>query len=96
MSLLRRLFGGGAGNDSTRAGFAAIEYKGYDISPDPQPEGGQWRLSAIISAEVGGELLEHRLIRADILPTAELAAEFAVQKAIQMIDQQGTKLFDRN
>ena len=57
MSFLKKLFGGGAGNDNSgkaKAG-AAVEHEGYLITPAPQKEGGQYRLAGTISMEIDGE-----------------------------------------
>ena len=92
MSLFKRLFGfGGAGTAAPR--LESINYKGYTITPAPRAEDGQYRLAGIISREIDGELQEHHMVRADVLPSPEIAAEFMVRKAKMMIDQQGDRIF---
>ena len=71
----------------------AVEHEGYCIEPQPMPEGGQYRLCAVITREVGGETRQHRLIRADLFPDADTAAETSVRKAKQMIAEQGDRIF---
>lgn len=68
---------------------ASVEHEGYIITPEPMPEGSQFRLSAII--EKDGKT--HHLIRADTLPSVEAAHEAAIEKAKQVIDQQGARIF---
>ncbi|AEY02452.1 transcriptional activator HlyU [Oceanimonas sp. GK1] len=74
--------------------FEPEEYKGFTIIPEPGAEGGQYRLQGRILQERDGEPREYRLIRADLLPTAEQAAELMVSKAKRLIDENGERLFD--
>ena len=90
MSFLKRLFGGGA---AAAPAFGTVEHEGFTIQPEPMPEGGQYRLAAVISKEINGEVRTHRLIRADLFTDADQAAEFAVTKAKQVIGEQGDHLF---
>lgn len=90
MSLLSRLFGGGSKAEPT----PAITYEGFNITPEPIAEGSKFRLAARITLEVDGEVKEHYLIRADTLDSKDQADEAAVNKAKQMIDQMGARLFD--
>lgn len=76
------------------AGFAQESYQGFDIHPEPLADKGQYRLHGRITRLNDGELQEYRLIRADLLPSAELAAELMVAKAKRMIDENGSRLFD--
>ena len=92
MSFWKRLFGGGSGVQATA--FDPVEHEGFTIAPSPIVDGGQYRLAATISKEFGGERREHRMIRADLFPSADQAAEFAVVKARQVIREQGDRLFD--
>ncbi len=97
MSWLSRLFGtgGGAGGSDAAPAAETEEYKGFRITPEPIPEGGQFRLAARIEAETeDGETRHHHLIRADMLRDRDEAETAALRKARQMIDQQGMRLFD--
>ncbi|MBT56007.1 MAG: hypothetical protein CMF72_21740 [Mameliella sp.] len=94
MSLLKRLFGGGGADKTPAAPAAAIDYEGYRIIPQPSPEGGQFRIGALIEGEVNGETKSHHLIRADLIRDADEAADASIRKAKQMIDQMGARLFD--
>ncbi|WMC11352.1 HlyU family transcriptional regulator [Oceanimonas pelagia] len=74
--------------------FEPVEYKGFYIIPEPGAEGGQFRLQGRIVHHRQDAPREYRLIRADLLPTAEQAAELMVSKARRLIDENGERLFD--
>lgn len=94
MSFLKKLFGGTAATEPAPPRVAAEEtYEGFAIAATPMAEGGQYRLAATISKEIGGEMKTHRLIRADLFASAEEAARFSLIKARQVIDEQGERLF---
>ena len=84
MSLLSKLFGGGAAHEPERE-----SYEGFTITPNPAREGGRFRIGATI--EKDGKT--HHLIRADVLETMDEANAASVRKAKQMIDEQGERLF---
>ena len=90
MSLLSRLFGGGG----PKPGRPSETYKDFTITPGPIREGDTWRVSARIEKEIGGGTKTHTLIRADTLADEEAAATASVNKAKQLIDEQGERLFD--
>ena len=89
MSLLSRLFGGGASKSET----PPETYKDFAITPTPIREGSRFRVSAKIEKDVGGAVKTHILIRADVLDTEAAAAQASLGKARQMIDEQGDRLF---
>lgn len=90
MSIFSKLFGGGGG----AAPEAQPEtHEGFRIFPEPVKEGTHWRVAARIEKEVGGEVLTHHLIRADTLASQDEAAAASVNKARQMIDEQGERIF---
>ncbi|WP_336056897.1 HlyU family transcriptional regulator [Nitratireductor sp. CH_MIT9313-5] len=95
MSFWKKLFGGGSSSEG--AGPAphgeAVEHKGFTIQPAPYKEGSEYQTCAIISKEIGGVVKEHRMIRADRFPSIDLAAEQALRKARQTIDEQGEAIF---
>lgn len=76
------------------AQFAEESYQGFNIHPEPLAENGQYRLHGRITQLNDGQLQEYRLIRSDLLPSAEQAAEFMVAKAQRVIDENGSRLFD--
>ncbi len=95
MSFLKRIFGGGTAATEPSAPRVAAEetYEGFAIAATPMAEGGQYRLAATITKEIGGETKTHRLIRADLFASEEEAARFALIKARQVVDEQGERLF---
>jgi hypothetical protein len=93
MSFLRKLFGLSGGSPETDQGGEAVEHEGYLIRPAPIAEGGQFRLCAVISRDIGGETREHRMVRADLFASREEAAEAAVRKAKLVIKEQGERMF---
>ena len=70
-----------------------VSYEGFQITPDPIPEGSRYRVCAAIEKEVVGETKTHQLVRADVLESYEMAVEVSTSKARQMIDEQGDKIF---
>ena len=86
MSLLSKLFGGGASAPEP----TPEDYKGFAITPMPQKEGPRWRIGARI--EKDGKT--HHLIRADVLEDKDAADKASVRKARQVIDEQDERLFD--
>jgi hypothetical protein len=95
MSFLKRLFGGGGGDSSggSPAAAAEAEHKGFMIKATPFKEGGQFQTCGVISKEIGGVLKEQRFIRADRFASLEDAANHAIVKGRQVIDEQGEQLF---
>ena len=73
---------------------AVVHYQGYDIHPEPVAEGGQYRINGRITRVIDGTECSYTLVRADLLPSAEQAAELLVTKAQRVIDEQGCQIFD--
>ncbi len=97
MSFWKKLFGGGGGDGGADGGGAparSVEHNGYTIEARPYPEGGQYQVAGMISKQVGEARKEHKFIRADRFPTQDEAADFALMKGRQIIDQQGDRIFD--
>lgn len=78
----------------SKQSFALEHYQGYDIHPEPLAEGGQYRLHGRISQLIDGTEHSYTLVRADLLPSAALAAELMVAKAKRVIDEHGSRLFN--
>ncbi|GAA3537473.1 HlyU family transcriptional regulator [Zobellella aerophila] len=78
---------------STDPAFETVSYQGFDIYPEPKAEGGQYRLQGRIVKVIDQEPREYLLIRSDLLPSAELAAELMVAKAKRVIDENGERIF---
>ncbi|UUP16255.1 HlyU family transcriptional regulator [Nitratireductor thuwali] len=94
MSFLKRLFGGGGDETpATQTVGEPVEHKGFIIRATPFREGSEFQTCGVITKEIDGEVKEHRFIRADRFPSAELAAEQALRKGKQMVDEQGTSIF---
>ena len=91
MSLLSKLFGS---SKSADVASKTVDHKGFKVTPTPIHEDSRYRLSARIDKEVGGEARSHTLIRADVFNSQDEADEASVNKAKQMIDEQGDRLFD--
>ena len=91
MGFFSNLFGGS--KDAGPSVAATETFEGVLIEATPMPEGGQFRLAATLSKEIDGERREHSLIRADLFQSKDEAARMAVQKAQQVIKEQGDQLF---
>lgn len=91
MSLLSRLFGGGGAAKSSEA--EPVSYEGFTIYPAPMREGSKWRVAARIEKTINDDLKTHQLIRADTLEAEDMAIEASVNKAKQMINEQGEGIF---
>lgn len=91
MSLFSKLFGGGAGAKSS--GPTPVEYAGFNIFPEPVSGPGGFRIGARIEKTEDGETKSHLMIRADVINSEKDAIDASVNKAKQMIDQQGDAIF---
>ncbi len=92
---LRRLTGGGdedAGGSGAAAG-PAMAYNGYTIQPAPRRDRGQWLTAGMISKDFPDGPKSQYFVRAETHASPDLASEFAVTKAKQIIDERGDKLF---
>lgn len=94
MSFLKKLFGsgGGAGKDNKPA--KTVEHKGFTIEAKPYNEGGQWQTAGIVWKEVDGVRKEHKFIRADRFQSSDEAADFALSKGRQIVDEQGERVLE--
>lgn len=93
--MLKKLFAGlMGGGDKPSPEAEPVEYKGCLITPEPQPVGGQYRVSGWIRKPVaGGETLEHRFERSDMVGGQEACVQLILQKAQRLIDEQGDDIF---
>lgn len=93
MSFWKSLFGRGETGPSTPRTIREAEHKGYAIEAQPYAEAGQYQVAGVISKTIDGVRREHRFVRADRFASLDDAADIAVMKARQMIDQQGDRIF---
>lgn len=71
----------------------AVEYKGFSILPTPRKVQGGWTTEGTISKPAGDDTRSEHFIRADMLMSEEAAADYSVNKAKKIIDEQGERLF---
>jgi hypothetical protein len=93
MSFWRSLFGGKASDVAPKA-VREAEHNGFRIEAMPYAEAGQFQVAGVISKEVNGVAKQHRFVRADRFGSLEDAADFAIMKGRQIVDQQGERIFD--
>ena len=95
MSFLKRLFGAKGAADGAAVAKPArqIEHKGFTISATPYKEDGQFQTCGVVSKQVGGELKEHRFVRADRFAGLDDAVDVSLKKGQQLVDEQGDRLF---
>jgi hypothetical protein len=94
MSFWSALFGGRGGGATTEKVSEPVEYKGYVIRATPYKNNGQYQTSGIIEREIGGVRKEHRFIRADAYASYDDAVNFTLNKARQIVDLQGERMFE--
>lgn len=94
MGFLSSLFGGDKSPPSKEPKvLAEAEYEGFCIQAIEMRVGSEYQLCGQISQEIDGETRVHHLIRADRLSNEQAAAEAAISKAKQVIDEQGQAIF---
>lgn len=95
MSFWKKLFGGGEGasNQGPAAAAKSLEYKGYMIEARPYKEAGQYQTAGVVWKDVDGQRKEHSFIRADRFAAIADAADHAILKGQQIVDQQGDMVF---
>ena len=94
MSFFKKLFGGGGGATAAAPkSVKSAEHKGFTIEARPYKEGGQFQLAGVISKEIDGARKEYSYVRADRFTSIDEAADIALVKGRQIIDEQGEKIF---
>jgi hypothetical protein len=96
MSFLKKIFGlGGSetGDSAPAKAVREVEHKGFRVQATPFKADGQYQTCGIVSKEISGETKEHRFVRADRFAGLDDAADVAIRKGIQLIDEQGDRLF---
>lgn len=95
MSFWKNLFGGG-GEPKAAAPAPGEEYKGFTIRPNLMAVGSEFQLAGRIEKEIDGERKVYDFVRADRMSSREDAETLALAKARQIIDEQGTTLFQQS
>jgi hypothetical protein len=96
VSFLRSLiakFTGGENPPQDEPPGEAVEYKGFRLRAAPFAAKGQYQTAGLIEKDTPEGVKEHRFVRADTLPSRDEAAEFAIRKAKQIVDEQGDRIF---
>jgi hypothetical protein len=93
MSFWSALFGGRGGAAAEKVSDP-VEYKGYVIRAAPYKNNGQYQTAGVITREIGGVTKEHRFIRADAYASYDDAVSFTLNKARQIVDLQGERMFE--
>lgn len=94
MSFWKNLFGGGSGSAPKEPETGDSEsYKGFTIRAKLMPVGSEYQLAGIIEKEVDGEVKVYEFVRADRFSSRDDVQSFALAKARQIIDEQGSMLF---
>jgi hypothetical protein len=93
MSFWSALFGRRSGAAAAKISDP-VEYKGYVIRAAPYKNNGAYQTAGTIEREIGGVRKEHRFIRADAYASYDDALNFTLNKARQIIDLQGDRIFD--
>ena len=92
MSFFSALFGRGGAAGAKLSD--PVEYKGFVIRAAPYKNNGHYQTAGVITREIGGVRKEHRFIRADAYASYDDAVAFTLNKARQIIDLQGERIFD--
>lgn len=71
----------------------ATEHRGYRIRATPYAAAGGYQTAGVIEKDQDGGVARYEFVRAETHPSRDDAAAFAVRKAMQIIDEQGDKLF---
>ena len=90
LSSIKSMFSGAPKEAKQPKAMPSEEYEGFEITPMPAAEGGQYRLNGIIRK---GEQ-EHQMIRADMFGSADDCANEMKRKSKILIDQMGDRLFN--
>jgi hypothetical protein len=93
MSFWSALFGGRGAAKAEKVSDP-VEYKGYVIRATPFKNNGNYQTAGTITREIDGARKEHRFIRADAYASYDDAVSFTLNKARQIIDLQGERIFD--
>jgi hypothetical protein len=93
MSFWSALFGRRPAAETAKAA-EPVEYKGFIIRAAPYKNNGAYQTAGSIERDVDGARKEHRFIRADSYASYDDAVSFTLNKARQIIDLQGERIFN--
>lgn len=94
MSFFKKLFGiGKSGEAGPPNAIRQLEYNGYVITATPYKEAGQWQTCGVVTKTADGETKQHRFVRADRFADEDGAADHAIMKGQQIVDQLGDRMF---
>jgi hypothetical protein len=93
MSFWSALFGGRSPAEAAKVA-EPVEYKGFIIRAAPYKNNGAYQTAGTIEREIGGVRKAHRFIRADAYTSYDDAVSFTLNKARQIIDLQGERMFN--
>jgi len=94
MSFWSALFGGRSGAPLEKVSDP-VGYKGYVIRAAPYKNNGHYQTAGTITREIDGVTREHRFIRADAYASYDDAVNFTLNKARQIVDLQGDRMFEQ-
>jgi hypothetical protein len=94
LSKLKAAWKGLSGGEPTEPEAPAVEYKGYRIRPAPYRNGAVYQTAGTIEKETGEGVKSHTFVRADTHAGRDEAVAFTINKAKQMIDMQGDRIFE--
>jgi hypothetical protein len=93
MSFWSALFGRREATGATTKVSDPVEYKGFVIRAAPYKNNGGYQTAGTIERDVGGVRKQHRFIRADSYASYDDAVTFTLNKARQIVDLQGERMF---
>jgi hypothetical protein len=93
MSFWSALFGPRAAAQTEKTSDP-VEYKGFVIRAAPFVNNAQYQTAGSIEREIGGVRRQHRFIRADAFAIYDDAVSFTLNKARQIVDLQGERIFE--
>jgi len=94
MSFWSALFGGRSAAKTEKVSDP-VAYKGYVIQAAPYKNNGHYQTAGVIAREIDGVRKEHRFIRADAYASYDDAVNFTLNKARQIVDLQGDRMFEQ-
>ncbi len=100
MSFLKRLFGGGGtgddgGESEGKPVGSALDYNGFTIRATPYKADGAvpGPAGCRTRRRSAGNSKEHRFVRADRFASQNEAADMALKKGQQIVNEQGDRMF---